>query len=79
VKSVSSFAYPKAVRVHIQSGDYKIEDANVFETRRTKTKRALINRSQQMIVQRAILAILDVEGIVVWPVMLTERSPQRIA
>jgi hypothetical protein len=38
VERVSSFAFHVLVRVYIHSGDYKIEDANVLESTRTKPK-----------------------------------------
>ena len=60
VERVSSFANPVAVRVDIHLEDYKVEGANVLESTRTKSKRALINRSQETKVRQAIMIMLDI-------------------
>jgi hypothetical protein len=78
VERVSSFAHPVAVRFNIHSGDYKIEGANMLESTTTTLKRALINRSQQTIVQQAIMMMLDILGIYVQSAMSTKRTPHKI-
>ena len=57
---VSFFVYSVVLRVHIHWGDYEIEGANVLESTRTKTKRALIDRSQQRTVLHAVMIMLDI-------------------